>query len=224
MRLLSRVVPVPVFVILLMLIVPPAVTGGLFLWAAIGDVPLINVEFLPGEGAGRPLRFGDADTQSNDRGEDPSTSDGPAEGAQTGTALGPNLRSEVVVADAEFPVSLAFAPDGRLFYNELLTGNIRVVLADGTLLPEPFAHVDVATSEPGPGRGGEWGLIGLAVDPDFESNHYVYVYFTKPVEEDVAQPTVMRFTDVANRGLEATVTIGDLPETLPETHQQTLPE
>lgn len=213
MRLFSRVLPVPVFVILLALILPPAVVGGLFLWAAVGDVPLVNVDFFPDE-AGRPLGLREADTQSDKSGQDQSTKDGQGQEAPTATAISPNLRSEVVVGDAEFPVSLAFAPDGRLFYNELLTGNIRVVLPDGTLLPEPFAHLDIATSEPGPGRGGEWGLIGLAVDPDFESNHYVYVYFTKPVNEDVAQPTVMRFTDVANRGQEATVIIGDLPETL----------
>lgn len=55
----------------------------------------------------------------------------------------PSLRSELLLSDTELAVTLAFAPDGRLFYNELLTGTIRVVLPDGTLLPEPFAHVDV---------------------------------------------------------------------------------
>ena len=217
MRLFSRVLPVPVFVILLALILPPAVVGGLFLWAAVGDVPLVNVDFFPDE-AGRPLRFGDADTQSNDRGEDPSTSDGPAEGAQTGTALSPNLRSEVVVADADFPVNLAFAPDGRLFYNELLTGNVRVVMPDDTLLPEPFAHVDVihAPFEDSEVQGQEWGLLGITMDPDFELNHYVYVYFTKPAGKNIAQPTVMRFTDVNSKGENPTVIVGDLPTTSPK--------
>ena len=48
-----------------------------------------------------------------------------------------------LVTEAEFPVTLAFTPDGRLFYNELLNGNVRVIMPDGKLLPEPFLHVDV---------------------------------------------------------------------------------
>src|SRR2546427_7749308 len=36
------------------------------------------------------------------------------------------VESEVVTA-ADHPASLAFAPDGRLFYGEQLTGNIRIV-------------------------------------------------------------------------------------------------
>jgi hypothetical protein len=82
------------------------------------------------------------------------------------------LRSEVVVRDAAFPTALAFAPDGRLFNTELRSGDIRVVSADGGLLPEPFAHVSVAAK-------GEWGLLGLALDPNFSVNHYLYVYFMR---------------------------------------------
>lgn len=115
------------------------------------------------------------------------------------------VKSELVTK-ADFPVTLAFAPDGRLFYNERLAGNIRVINPDGDLLPEPFAHVDVAT-------GDEWGLLGLAIDPDFESTHYVYVLFTSPAGE-VARPTVMRFTDQNSVGVDATVIL-ELPETFP---------
>ena len=80
----------------------------------------------------------------------------------------PPLASELVTS-ADFPVSLAFAPDGRLFYNEFTTGNIRILTANGQLLPVPFAHVDVAV--PDVEVQAEWGLLGLAIDPEFEAKH-----------------------------------------------------
>jgi len=68
------------------------------------------------------------------------------------------------------PTSIAAAPDGRLFITERTTGNIRIV-KDGVLLDQPFAHLDVALT-------GETGLLGIALDPDFASNGYLYVYRT----------------------------------------------
>src|SRR5262249_9862414 len=74
--------------------------------------------------------------------------------------------SDTFVPGAAYPVAIAFAPDGRLFYNELKTGKIRVVQS-GQLLPDPFYQFKVA-GEP------ETGLIGLTLDPDFADNHYLY--------------------------------------------------
>ena len=49
------------------------------------------------------------------------------------------------------------------------------------------------------------GLIGLAVDPDFARNHYLYVFYTSvPDGQDNGGPNgpneVVRLTDVANQG------------------------
>jgi Xaa-Pro aminopeptidase len=55
---------------------------------------------------------------------------------------------------------------------EARDAGIRVV-QDGELLPDPFATLPVQ-------GGGESGLLGLALDPDFASNPFVYVYFTSP--------------------------------------------
>src|SRR3954454_7406838 len=69
-----------------------------------------------------------------------------------------------------FVTNVALAPDGRIFFDEKETGEIRVV-QDGRLLPQPFARFDVVS-------GGESGLLGLALDPNFEKHPWVYVYFT----------------------------------------------
>lgn len=121
---------------------------------------------------------------------------------------GPLLGSEAVVSEAEFPAALAVAPDGRLFYTELRAGNIRVVSPEGELQPEPFAHIDVAAR-------GEWGLLGLALDPDFADNGYVYVYFMEAIRPNLARPVVMRLTDRDGRGVDATPILDDLPRTDP---------
>jgi glucose/arabinose dehydrogenase len=62
-----------------------------------------------------------------------------------------------------FPVSLKFAPDGRIFYSEKDTGSIRIIQQNGTLLPTPFATISPIFTD------GEAGLLGLALDPAFAS-------------------------------------------------------
>src|SRR5262249_2510959 len=68
-----------------------------------------------------------------------------------------------VVGGLNTPVTMATTPDGRIFVNELTTGNIRVVTPNPlpqlwTLQTTVFAHIDVQT-------GNEKGLLGIAVDP-----------------------------------------------------------
>lgn len=66
--------------------------------------------------------------------------------------------------------SMVFTPDGRLFFSEKNTGNIRIMKND-KVLEEPFFHVDDYWVS------WEQGLLGLAIDPKFEQNHFVYLYY-----------------------------------------------
>src|SRR5689334_9638170 len=69
--------------------------------------------------------------------------------------------AQVLVANSVTnPTAMAFAPDGRLFVAQQ-QGALRIV-KDGTLLASPFVTVTVAST-------GERGLIGVAIDPEFES-------------------------------------------------------
>jgi glucose/arabinose dehydrogenase len=109
------------------------------------------------------------------------------------------------VTGANAPVALAFAPDGRLFFNELVTGTIRVYTHGQTSV---FAQVTVFVC-------GEYGLLGLAIDPESQENHYIYVYYVEPVEsrDDIGHPIIVRFTDVDGKGEDPTIIVGDLPNT-----------
>ena len=106
----------------------------------------------------------------------------------------------------ESATAMAFAPDGRLFFAEQYTGNIRVIGAEGSLLPEPFAHFEIAHWLDYLFL--DWGLTGLALDPDFETNGYVYAFYSEPVNADPSRPTakpkLVRLTDSDNRGEDVT--------------------
>lgn len=95
------------------------------------------------------------------------------------------------------PTAMQFAPDGRLFVSEQ-GGRLRVV-KDGALLAAPFLTV-IANSS------GERGLLGIAFDPAFSSNHFVYVYYT--AASPAIHNRVSRFTangDVAVAGSEVVI-------------------
>ena len=75
---------------------------------------------------------------------------------------------EIVAENLEVPWAIAFAPDGRIFVTERI-GQLRVI-ENGVLNPEPVTILDVG--------GFEGGLLGIALDPNFEKNHYIYLYYT----------------------------------------------
>jgi glucose/arabinose dehydrogenase len=75
-------------------------------------------------------------------------------------------RVETVATGLEAPWELAFLPDGPALVTER-PGPVRLLSRDLRLQREPVAEVDVAAIE-------ESGLLGLAVDPQFERNHFVY--------------------------------------------------
>src|SRR5215217_1226672 len=94
------------------------------------------------------------------------------------------------------PVQMDFAPDGRLFITQQ-DGKLRV-LKNGQLLSTPFVTVSTQNT-------GERGLIGITFDPNFNSNHYLYVYYTHPDGSGNYRNRVSRFTangDVAVSGSE----------------------
>jgi quinoprotein glucose dehydrogenase len=83
-----------------------------------------------------------------------------------------NARANIerVATGLDFPTNMAFAADGRIFFNEKDTGNIRII-QNGDLLPLPFATLPVIP-------GDETGLLGLALDPHFPDEPWVYVYYS----------------------------------------------
>jgi glucose/arabinose dehydrogenase len=92
---------------------------------------------------------------------------------------------------------MAVAPDGRIFVTQK-GGALRVV-RNNALLSQPFLTVSVNAV-------GERGLLGVAFDPDFQSNRFVYVYYTTaaaPIHNRVSRFTASASNpDVAEAGSE----------------------
>jgi glucose/arabinose dehydrogenase len=106
--------------------------------------------------------------------------------------------------------SMVFAPDGRLFFTEKNTGAIRIMTPENVILDNPFASVDDLYAS------WEQGMLGLAIDPDFHVNRYIYVYYTAVVDVqngdgDKVVNRVLRFTDSNNTGVDSTVIMDNIP-------------
>ena len=84
--------------------------------------------------------------------------------------------------------AMAVAPDGRIFVCEQ-TGALRVIKG-GHLLAEPLLRVEVDSQW-------ERGLIGVALDPDFAANGFVYVGYVGPALPASPHQPVHRAGDVA---------------------------
>lgn len=77
--------------------------------------------------------------------------------------------TQIIGSDIDVTTGFEFAPDGRIFILER-TGTVKI-FKNGQVLPTPFIQLNSVTT-------GDRGLTGIAFDPDFNNNHYVYFYFT----------------------------------------------
>lgn len=109
---------------------------------------------------------------------------------------------------------IAWAPDGsgRLFIT-LKTGAVRVVaMKDGVLETQPGTSTLVTrpfATEPQVYTNSECGLIGIAFDPNYVVNRYVYLFVTVSASEQ----RIVRYTDANGTGTARTEVITRLPTT-----------
>ena len=116
---------------------------------------------------------------------------------------GTPFQVETVVTGLEVPWSLDFASDGRLFVTER-TGRVRVIV-NGELLPEPALTLEDVYAV------GEAGLLGLALDPKFAHNGFVYVLYTQHRPGAAPSNHIVRYREVGNVLAEAVTLLDDLP-------------
>jgi glucose/arabinose dehydrogenase len=120
----------------------------------------------------------------------------------------PELRSEklednsvnILAENLENPRSIAVTDD-RIFVTEK-DGQIRVVY-NNELLDEPLATLRSADVFDG-------GLLGIATHPDFEKNHFLYVFLTYQ-EDKILWNKIMRITESDNKLQDATTIFDKIP-------------
>lgn len=126
----------------------------------------------------------------------PPPGSGPAAGNNTGAGV------QVLAENLEVPWALDLAPDGRIFFTERV-GKIRIIDADGSLIGEPAAFINVE-------QRGESGLLGLALHPDFAQNHLLYIYHTYSNGTAVMNKVLM-LTEQDNKIVESKVVLDGIP-------------
>jgi len=123
----------------------------------------------------------------------------PATNANTST-INPSVENasttaslEPVANNLDQLVAMAFDPSGRLFFTQK-NGQVRL-LVNGQLQAQPVISFNVDTCS-------ERGLLGIAIDPAFNTNRYVYVYYTVKGSSACSNTTnkVVRFTEVNGVG------------------------
>ncbi|MET7424591.1 ThuA domain-containing protein [Dactylosporangium sp. NPDC005555] len=120
-----------------------------------------------------------------------------------GTVWG-NFEKRTLDDNTADPMALAVAPDGRVLYVQR-AGQVRIF--------KPSTNTTVTAGTLSVYTGGEDGLTGLALDPGFASNGYVYVYHS-PAGSTTDINRVSRYTlsgDTLN--MSSGVTIIDIPAT-----------
>lgn len=184
--------------------VMPSLPPGLVLWlrfeegsgtsaadsAGLGNPPATVVSGVPGDG------------------EWAVAASGPGAVAPISPGLLPaGFQRQVVTESLSEPTALEFLPDGRLLIAQR-GGAIRVLVA-GVLLPTPLIQLNCDTSN------GERGLLGLAADPQFASNGYVYAFYTTTEPRD----RVSRFQVVGNQASPSSEqVVWDAPTTASDFH------
>jgi glucose/arabinose dehydrogenase len=82
------------------------------------------------------------------------------------------------ISDSIVATDIAFTPEGHLLFSEMSTGKIKI-LKDGKTTT--FAQIPDSLIPIGLGEGeerGEAGPLSIEIDPDYEKNKYIYVYYT----------------------------------------------
>ena len=119
------------------------------------------------------------------------------------TVDGVRFRVEVVATNLVIPWSLAFAPDGRLFFTER-PGRVRII-ENGSLRAEPALTLTDVFAR------GEAGLLGLALHPRFDENGHVFLVYTVDRPGQTPLNRVMRYRELAGSLAEGIV-IFDAPQ------------
>ena len=123
--------------------------------------------------------------------------------------LGPAVVENVqlIAGGLEVPWAVDLAPDGRLFVTER-PGRVRIVKlgAGGGLQAEPWARVP-ARANP----DSERGLLGIALDPDFATSGFVYLYYSYTSTGGGTLNRLVRLRDQGGKGVDETTLLDNIP-------------
>ncbi len=110
----------------------------------------------------------------------------------------------VVAKNLEVPWALAFLPDGQILVTER-PGRVRLIDQDGNLRSDPVSEIKAVKTI------GESGLHGIAIHPNFQSNSFVYLYYTYGESDNQTLNRVSRFTYTKESFTDEKVIVDNIP-------------
>lgn len=110
---------------------------------------------------------------------------------------------EVIVENLYVPWAIDISNEGKLYFTER-SGAVRII-EDGKLLPQPL----IRFSAPFVSQG-EGGLMGIALDPNYSQNHYIYVMHSY-AEGNQVHNRVVRLIENNNKASIDRVLIDKIP-------------
>jgi aldose sugar dehydrogenase len=120
------------------------------------------------------------------------------------TRDGAKFRVDTVLNNLDgVPWSMQFDPGGRLFVTERVGRVLIVNITSGMY--------DVALQIPGVFGSGEAGLLGLALDPAFAQNHFVYLYYTAATSTTTGINRLVRYRETGSRLVEQVLLLDNIP-------------
>jgi aldose sugar dehydrogenase len=117
-------------------------------------------------------------------------------------------RASVVAENLEVPWAIVFLPDERILVTER-PGRVRIIDKDGNLEPEPILEISVVQR-----IQGEGGLHGITIDPEFEKNKFVYIYYTYSNQGNQSLNRVSRYVFNGNRLISEKIIVDRIPGAL----------
>jgi len=116
----------------------------------------------------------------------PAPAAGAGAAAPAGERVPPALPT--TIEDFGFPITLAFSRDGRVYLTERITGRLWRIDHGEYRVIKTFPVVPLIGHN-------ETGLLGMVLDPDFETNGYIYCYYTAGTSEKDFKNRVVRMND-----------------------------
>ncbi|MDD5652184.1 MAG: PQQ-dependent sugar dehydrogenase, partial [Candidatus Moranbacteria bacterium] len=114
---------------------------------------------------------------------------------------GERAPAEIIAQDLDIPWEMVFLPDKSLLITERPGNLVRI---------RPDSREKILIS--GVAHRGEGGLLGMALDPDFENNKYLYLYMTTAQGGGLSNRVERYVFDLENNSLsERTEIMADIP-------------
>ena len=101
--------------------------------------------------------------------------------------LGVGFDVVTVLDSLRNPWGMTFLPNGKMLVTERI-GYLRLVNADGTLVPQPLGGLPAVDNR------GQGGLLDVTLDPNFATNHLIYWSYAEPKENGTNNTAVARGT------------------------------